>query len=98
MKTYQTRLRQLHRTLAPVMLLPIIITLVTGSIYQIVDLGGNDDNYRWLLAWHKGHFGFLNLETIYPFLNALGLLLLAITGISLWLQTRRKSRNRSGQV
>lgn len=98
MKTYQTRLRQVHRTLAPVMLLPIILTLITGSIYQIVDLGGKGDDYDWLLDWHKGHFGFLNLETIYPFLNALGLLLLAITGISLWLQTRRRAKNRSEQV
>jgi uncharacterized iron-regulated membrane protein len=41
------------------------------------------------LDWHKGHFGVLNLEVIYPFLNALGLLVLLFTGISLWLHMRR---------
>lgn len=98
MKTNQTRLRQVHKALAPIMLLPILLTLITGSIYQIVDLGGKGGDYNWLLDWHKGHFGILNLETVYPFLNALGLLALAITGISMWLQLRRRAKNRSGEV
>jgi uncharacterized iron-regulated membrane protein len=95
MRIYQARLRKLHRVLAPVMLLPILLTLITGSIYQIVDLGGKGGNFDWLLDWHKGHFGILNLEMIYPFLNALGLLILAITGISMWVQMRRPSRRHS---
>jgi len=98
MKTNQTRLRQVHKVLAPIVLLPLLLTLITGSIYQIVDLGGKGDAYDWLLDWHKGHFGSLNLETIYPFLNSLGLLIMVITGISMWLQLRRRARNRSGEV
>lgn len=98
MKTYQARIRQLHRILAPVMLLPILLTLITGSVYQIVDLGGRGDDFNWLLDWHKGHFGILNLETIYPFLIALGLLTLTITGIQMWLQMRRKTKRRGGEV
>lgn len=93
MKIYPARLRQLHRTLAPIMVLPILLTLITGSIYQIMDLGGNGGSFDWLLDWHKGHFGILNLDRIYPFLNALGLLTLAITGISMWLQRRSPARN-----
>ena len=89
MRNYQARLRQLHRTIAPIMIVPVLLTLITGSIYQIVDLGGKGKDFDWLLDWHKGHFGSFNLETIYPFLNALGLLTLAITGISMWLQMRR---------
>jgi uncharacterized iron-regulated membrane protein len=92
---YQARLRQLHRALAPIMILPILLTLITGSVYQIVDLLGKESNFNWLLALHKGRFGILNLEVIYPFLNALGLLILAITGISMWLQIRRQPRQRS---
>lgn len=95
MRIYQARLRKLHRVLAPVMILPILLTLITGSIYQIVDLGGKGGNFDWLLDWHKGDFGILNLEMIYPFLNALGLLTLAITGISMWVQMRRPSRRPS---
>jgi len=40
MRIYQARLRKLHPVLAPVMILPILLTLIIGSIYQIVDLGG----------------------------------------------------------
>jgi uncharacterized iron-regulated membrane protein len=95
MRMYQVRLRQLHRALAPIMILPILLTLITGSVYQIIDILGKESNFNWLLDWHKGHFGSLNLEVIYPFLNALGLLTLAITGISMWLKVRRQPRQLS---
>ena len=94
MTTSQSRWRKLHRILAPVMILPVLLTLITGSIYQLVDLSGQGERFDWLLDLHKGHFGILNLETIYPFLNSIGLLILAITGISMWLQKRRVSRKR----
>lgn len=95
MRIYQARLRQLHRLIAPIMILPILLTLITGSVYQIVDLGGKGGDFQWLLDWHTGHFGSLHLETIYPFLNALGLLTLAITGILMWVQMQRVSRKHS---
>lgn len=98
MTTRKVRFRQMHRILAPIMILPILLTLITGSLYQLVDLGGKGDAFGWLLELHKGHFGILNLEIIYPFLNALGLLTLAITGISMWFQMRRNPRRRSEEI
>ncbi len=91
----QKPLRQFHKFLAPIMVLPLLLTLTTGAIYQIFDIAGQEDTVKWLLALHKGHFGSLRLEAIYPFFNALGLLLLAVTGISIWLQTRRTSLRRT---
>lgn len=73
------------------MLLPLILTAITGAIFQSFDLAGQEDSADWLLQIHKGHFGPLNLAPIYPFLNALGLLTLAITGISMWVQKRSLS-------
>lgn len=64
-----TPIRQLHRSLAPIMLLPILLTLITGLSDRILDLGGKGDDFDWLLDWHKGHFGFLNLERIHSFLK-----------------------------
>lgn len=90
MKSRQLRFRQLHRALAPIMIGPLLISLTTGTIYQILDVAGKEDSSRWLLEIHKGNFGILNLEAIYPFLNALGLLTLIITGIFLWLLTQQK--------
>jgi hypothetical protein len=87
-----SQFRQFHRAIAPIMALPLLLTAITGSIYQIADLSGNEA--EWLLDLHKGNFGVLKLEAIYPFLNALGLLALLATGISIWLQMRRSSRSR----
>lgn len=92
MTSNKTRLRQLHRTLAPIMLLPLLLTLLTGSIYQLADMADKGASFGWLIEIHKGHFGNINLEIIYPFLNALGLLVLAITGMSMWLQRRPQRR------
>lgn len=77
------------------MLLPVLLTLITGSVYQAFDTQGKGEAVDWLLDLHKGHFGPLNLEIIYPYLNALGLLVLAITGISMWSQIQRRSNRDS---
>lgn len=86
----QSRFRQIHRVLAPIMVLPILLTLITGTSYQIADLSGQDRAFDWLLQLHKGNFFLINLESIYVFLNALGLLFLAVTGIAMWNQVRRR--------
>lgn len=87
-----SQFRQFHRAIAPLMALPLILTVITGSVYQVTDLSGHGAD--WLLEMHKGNFGILKLETIYPFLNALGLLALLVTGISMWLQMQRSPRRR----
>ncbi len=80
-------IRQIHRALAPVLALPLVVTVVTGSLYQIACLNENFD-YYWLIQIHKGKWGHLDLQAVYPFLNGLGLLVMVATGLSLWLQTR----------
>jgi len=92
---YFQDIRRFHRTLAPIMLLPLLLTTITGTVYQIVDLAGKKKAFKWLLHWHKGHFGLLNLEIIYPFLNALGLFILLFTGMSMWLHSQRISKKQS---
>lgn len=94
---YLQNVRHFHRTLAPIMLLPVLLTLITGTIYQMFDLAGKGDDFDWLLDLHKGHFGPLNLEIVYPFLNALGLLFLVLTGTSIWLNMRRSAQKQRTQ-
>ncbi|MGB3293403.1 MAG: PepSY domain-containing protein [Phormidesmis sp.] len=95
MSTVQTAKRQLqklkkaHAFVAPIVIIPLILTLVTGSIYQALELLGKADSARWLMGVHKGHFGPVNLEAVYPFLNAFGLLFMAVTGGTMWLELRR---------
>jgi uncharacterized iron-regulated membrane protein len=79
------------------MLLPLLLTAITGVIYQFFDLVGNEKAAKWLIDLHKGDFGILNLEVIYPFLNALGLIILIFTGISMWVQMRSKRQSKSNE-
>ena len=93
MKT-AARLRQLHSMMAPFMILPLLITLFTGMGFQIAVSVGQASEFLWLMEWHRGKFGALNLEMVYPFLNALGLLTLGITGIVMWFQMNKRKRKR----
>ncbi len=88
----KVRLRQLHASLAPIMILPLLLTLITGSLFQIASVSGNGGEFYWLLEFHKGKFGLINLEKIYPFLNATGLLTMVITGSLMWLTRRPRPR------
>ena len=86
------QVRQVHRWLAPIMVAPLLLTLFTGMLFQVAIATGRSSDFLWLLALHRGHFGQLNLEMIYPFLNGLGLLVMVISGLLLWLKTPRKAR------
>ncbi len=88
----KARLRHLHYILAPVMFLPVFLTAITGSLFQVAVITGKSEDFLWLLELHRGKFGSLNLELIYPLVNAFGVLFLAITGITMWLQINRKVR------
>lgn len=89
MRINRAHLRQIHYLFAPIMLFPILLSLITGSLFQIAVITDTADKFIWLLEWHRGKFGRINLEMIYPFLNAFGMLMLAVTGITIWFQTRR---------
>jgi hypothetical protein len=84
-------IRKIHRILAPILFLPLVVTVLTGSLYQIALLNQNFD-YYWLIQIHKGKWGPVDLQAVYPFLNGLGLLIMVATGLSMWLQTRPNRR------
>ena len=88
----KARLRHLHYILAPIMFLPIFLTAITGSLFQVAVITGKSADFLWLLELHRGKFGSVNLELIYPLINAFGVLFLAITGIVMWLQINKKVR------
>ncbi len=90
MSLNKAAIRRLHVWLAPLWVLPIVLTLLTGVLFQVAVLTGNAADYLWLLEVHKGNFGLIQLGLVYPFINAFGLLMLAVTGMIMWLQTRRR--------
>ncbi len=94
MASNRVRLRQLHKALVPFMALPLLLTLTTGMLFQFAAAINRANDFLWLLDLHKGKFGQINLEFVYPILNALGLLTLVITGSVMWFQSpSRKRRN-----
>lgn len=82
-------LRQAHARLAPLVLLPLVITVVTGTSYRLLrDWGGlGRDQAHWLMVLHEGewlrHWFGPNGETLYVLLNGLGLLWMLATGASM---------------
>jgi uncharacterized iron-regulated membrane protein len=89
----RVRVRQLHRWLAPVTTLPLLLTLLTGMGYEVAISTGNVSAFRWMMELHRGKFGPVDLTWVYPFLNGLGLLTLVISGGLMWMQSRRRSRS-----
>ena len=82
------KLRQLHRQFVPIMVFPLLLTSLTGSLFHIAMLTGKSSDFIWLLDLHRGKFGRINLESIYPFFNTFGLLILLVTGVIMWLDYR----------
>ena len=77
------------------MVLPILFTVITGVIYQIAELTGFEEQARFIIHWHKGNFGYIDFQKSFPFLNGLGSIVLAITGLQMWLKTKRRVKPRS---
>ena len=79
------RIRQLHRWMAPVVVLPLLISVTTGVAYRLArDWGGMArDQVHWLMTLHEGEWLGPQLEPVVVLLNGLGLLWMLITGVSL---------------
>ncbi|MEL6353298.1 MAG: PepSY domain-containing protein [Cyanobacteria bacterium J06627_28] len=88
----RVRLRQLHKALVPFMVLPLLLTLTTGTLFQFAVAIDRANDFLWLLELHRGKFGQVNLEFLYPILNALGLLTLIITGSIMWFQSPSRKK------
>ena len=97
-------LRQAHARLAPVVLLPLVLTVLTGTSYRLLrDWGGlARDQAHWLMVLHEGEwlrqwFG-PNGETLYVLLNGLGLLWMLATGATMAIdQLQRQLSSRPGK-
>lgn len=78
----QPLIRKLHRTLAPFVLLPLLITVTTGVGYRLSKdwFGLSRDQVHFLMTIHEGEYLGKTLEPFYVLLNGLGLLWMLTTG------------------
>ncbi|WP_017305442.1 PepSY domain-containing protein [Spirulina subsalsa] len=86
--------RQLHRTLAPIIILPFLITALTGISYRLGKswLGLSRDQVHWLMTIHEGEYLGPILEPIYVLLNGLGVLFMIGTGTYMVIQSWQPQR------
>jgi hypothetical protein len=89
-------LRRAHSSLAPFVLLPLLVTVLTGMGYRLLrDWGGvGRDQAHILMTLHEGEWLKLwfgsDGETIYVLLNGLGLLWMLGSGAAMaWQRLRR---------
>lgn len=76
--------RKYHRILAPILFLPLMLTVLTGMLATVVGewhLGSGLISRGFLMSLHTGEI--FGLEAIYPVLNGIGIIGLLITGITM---------------
>ncbi len=75
--------RKYHRIIAPIIALPLILTILTGMLATIIREWSINTGLTsgLILSIHTGEIFIL--QAIYPILNGLGLIVLVVTGISM---------------
>jgi len=84
--------RKWHSTIAPIVLLPLFVTVSTGVSYRLAKdwFGLSRDQVHFLMSLHEGEYLGHTLSPVYVLLNALGLLWMLITGgAMLWQNLKR---------
>ena len=81
MERLKTNKRKIHRKITAISAIPLLITIVSGTIYSILQPLGLDA--FWLIKWHTGNFGIINLQPFYSILLGITSVISIISGIRL---------------
>ncbi len=81
MKKIKTKKRNLHRTTAVISSIPLLITIISGTIYSF--LQPLEVDAFWLIKWHTGDFGIINLQPFYSIFLGITSIISVISGIRL---------------
>ena len=81
MEKLKTNKRKIHRKITAISAIPLLITIISGTIYSILQPLGIDA--FWLIKWHTGNFGIINLQPFYSILLGSTSLVSIISGVRL---------------
>ena len=84
---FGTKTKKLHRRLTLVAVLPLFITVISGSLYSLFQYFGLD--FFWLMRIHTGNFVFINLQPLYSPLIGLFTISTIISGIFLYPKSKK---------
>ena len=73
--------RKIHRKVAALSAIPLLITIISGTVYSILQPLGVDA--FWLIKWHTGNFGIINLQPFYSIFLGIASIISVISGIRL---------------
>ena len=91
MERLKTNKRKIHRKITAISAIPLLITIVSGTIYRILQPLGVDA--FWLIKWHTGNFGIFNLQPFYSIFLGFSSIISVISGIKL-LQKNAENQSR----
>ena len=81
MKRKKVNKRIIHRKVAGLSAIPLLITLISGTAYSILQPLGIDA--FWLIKWHTGNFGIINLQPFYSIFLGICSIISVISGLKL---------------
>ena len=81
MERLKTNKRKIHRKITAISAIPLLITIVSGTIYSILQPLGVDA--FWLIKWHTGNFGIFNLQPYYSIFLGITSIISVISGVRL---------------
>ena len=84
----QYKIKKLHRRLTFIALLPLFVTVFSGSLYSLFQYFGFD--YFWLMKIHTGNFFFINLQPLYTPVVGFLTIFAIISGLSLFPRSKIK--------
>ena len=81
MKKSNPSKRKIHRKITAISVIPLLITIVSGTIYSILQPLGIDA--FWLIKWHTGNFGIINLQPFYSIFLGIASIISVISGLKI---------------
>ena len=81
MKRLKTNQRKIHRKITAISAIPLLITIVSGTFYSVLQPLGIDA--FWLIKCHTGDFGMINLQPFYSIFLGIASIISLIFGLKL---------------
>ena len=81
MKKVSSNKRKIHRKITAISAIPLLITILSGTIYSILQPLGVDA--FWLIKWHTGNFGMINLQPFYSIFLGIATIISIVSGLRL---------------
>ena len=81
MERLNTNKRKIHRKITTISAIPLLITIISGTIYSTLQPLGVDA--FWLIKWHTGNFGIINLQPFYSLFLGIASIISILSGLKL---------------